>query len=277
MIIQACRKLNRNIVILLFPILFDLLAFILALSFVGFAGKGMVSIRMILEMGMPSISHLSNIPLFSSGFEFLSIAETMPLNALLVTITLVLAGAFLQGSFIGCLTAIAEDRLVAFKDLLRIGLRNWIQFILLEMIFLFGKIGITAFLAMFFGIIGVFASLVFFITLRIVFIYLEFTMVVDRVGVVGAFKKSRGYLMRSLLVTLPLVLVMYVTASLLSLALHYFWSPVTIIILTVIYAYVMTAIQLSLMTVLHETKAERYTLFSFKTAFQREKKGATAK
>ncbi|WP_318615654.1 hypothetical protein [Sporosarcina sp. YIM B06819] len=203
------------------------------------------------------MSHLSNIPLLINDMGFLSIPVEIPPIALVITITAIILGAFLQGGYIGYLAAIVENRAFSFKALVSMGLRNWIQFIILEVILFFGKIGVTALLALFFGIIGVFASLVFFITLRIIYIYLEFTMVVDRVGITGALKKSRSYLMQSILISLLLVLVMYIVSSLLSFVLHYFWSPIAVIGLTVIYAYVMTAIQLLLMTVLCQLKGER--------------------
>ena len=256
-VIDACKKLNRNIIILLCPILYDVIALTFGVSFVGFYGKDVMSIRMILEMGMPSVSHLSNIPLLMNDIGFLSIPVEIPFSALVVTITVILLGALLRGGYIGCLAAIAESKIFNFKGLVSIGLRNWIQFIILELILLFGKIGVTAFLALFFGIIGVFASLVIFITLRIIFVYLEFTMVVDRVGITGAIKKSRNYLMQSLFSSLPLVVLMYIVASLLSLFLHRFWSPVVVIIMIAIYAYMMSVIQLLLMKVLIQTKEGR--------------------
>lgn len=256
--IDACKKLNRNSIMLAFPVLFDGLALLAGLYFVGFYGKGMTSIRMILEMGMPSIGHLSNIQLPMNDMRFLSIpVEELPFITLLITITFVLMGAFLQGSYIGCLAAVAKNELVSVKFLIRVGLKNWIQFILLEIILFFGKIGLAAFLALFFGIIGVFASLVVFMTIRIVFIYLEFTMVVDGVGITKAFKKSRGYLMQSLLTSLPLIILMYTVSSVFSLALHYFWSPVMVMAMTAIYAYIMTVIQLLFMTVFVATREER--------------------
>lgn len=246
--------------LILYPIVYDLIALVIGLSIVGFYGKDIVSIRMILEMGMPSVSHLSNIPLFINNMEFFNIPVEIPPNTLIIILVAILVGAFLQGGYIGYLSSIVQDEKFSFTQFLKTGKRNWIQFIILEIIIFLGKIGVTAFLAIFFGIIGVFASLVFFITARIMFIYLEFSMVVDRTGIGPALKYSRSYFMKSIMVTLQLVLGMYVISGLISLFLHYFWSPVIVISLIFIYAYIMTAIQLALMTILWKSKkGHRFT------------------
>ncbi|MBO0600592.1 hypothetical protein I2483_02855 [Sporosarcina sp. E16_3] len=253
-VFEAFKKLHRNIILIIYPIIYDLVSLAIGMSIVGFYGKNLVSIRMILEMGIPSVSNLSNIPLLVNDIGFLTIPVEIPPITLAITITAIMIGAFLQGCYIGYLSFIAKDVKFNFKQLFKTGMGSWIQFIILEVIIFLGKIGVTAFLAIFFGIIGVFASLVFFITLRILFIYLEFTMVVDRTGLVPAIKSSRNYLMNSLMITLPLVLVMYIVSSLISLFLHYFWSPLVVIGLIFVYAYIMTAIQLALMMVLCKSK-----------------------
>ena len=263
-VFEAFKKVNRNVKVIIYPILYDLISLAIGISIVGFYGKDLISIRMILEMGIPSISNLSNIPLLVNDIGFLAIPVEIPPITLVITIITIIFGAFLQGGYIGYLSSIANEETFNFKQLVKVGMRSWIQFIILEIILFFGKIGVTAFLAIFFGIIGVFASLVFFIALRITFIYLEFTMVVDRTGIVPAIKSSRNYLMKSLMMTFPLVIVMYIVSSLISLFLHYFWSPMVVIGLILIYAYIMTAIQLSLMMVLCKTKrGQEFTVKSF--------------
>lgn len=241
--------MNKHFTIVIYPIIFDLLSIILSLYIVGFYGKEIVSIRLILEMGLPSVSHLSNTPLFMNQMEFLNIPG-VPSYSWVIVIAMIVLSAFLQGGYIYHLYRITNGRQMYFSDFLKEGKRHWLQFIILEMILYFGKIAITGFLVIFFGIIGVFAALVFFVFLRIIFIYLEFTIVVDRIHIVKALKRSREYVKKSLPKTLWIVLFMYVLSGGISLLLHLYWQLATIIILVFVYGYVMSVIQVAFMSVL---------------------------
>lgn len=260
---QSFKRLHKNLLLFIFPLVFDLLSLILGVAMVGFYGEQMISSRMILEMGLPSVSHLSNIPVIANTMDFLNVFDNVPMGTFLVIVLMIICGAFLQGGYIDYLSVAAQDTDYHTGQFFKASKRNWIQFIILEIIILLGKIAMTSFLAIFFGIIGVFASLCFFLTLRIIFIYLEFTMVIDRTGVAGAFNKSRHYLIKSMKISLVLVLMMYSITSALSFLLHYFWSLTSIIVMMVVYAYVMTVIQLIFMDTLLKAKAGH--------AFTREK------
>lgn len=214
----------------------------------------MVSIRLMLEMGLPSLSHISNIPLFINSIDFLNIPSATPSFTWIVVVLLILAGTFMQGGYISYLYSIASSKTFHVSDFLNSGKRNWLQFIFLEIILFFGKISVTAFLVLFFGIIGVFASLVFFIVLRVIFIYLEFTMVVDRMSIGSAMKRCRSYLKKSLFPTLAIIIIMYLVSGGISLLLHKFWAPNVIIGLVFIYAYIMSVIQIVFMSILYRTR-----------------------
>ncbi|KRG12015.1 hypothetical protein ACA29_13340 [Lederbergia galactosidilytica] len=78
-------------------------------------------------------------------------------------------------------------------EFVKYGKKNWLQFILLGVIMYFLKISLTAFLVIFFSTIGGFVALIALLVLRIVFIYLEFTIVLDKLPIPEALKKSRHY------------------------------------------------------------------------------------
>lgn len=258
--ITAAKRLHRNIAILLYPIINDLIALAIGLSIIGFYGKSIYSIRMILEMGIPSLSHLSNIPLFINSMEFLGLlsdtqgVDNIPSITILIVILAVIIGAFLQGGYISYLSAIVKEKGFSITQFKQAATRSWVHFVLLEGIIFLGKIAVTAFLAIFFGIIGVFASFVFALTLRIIFIYLEFSMVVDKTGIQKGMKYGRSYLIKSMWSTLPLVALMYIMTSGLSFLLHYYWSLPLVIGMIILYAYLMTIFQLVLMQTLHTAR-----------------------
>lgn len=249
-LIKAFRKFHRHLHIVIYPILFDIISLTIGWIFAGFYQENLVSIRLILEMGLPSVSHISNIPLFANNMDFLNTTSEIPTYTVMIVITLIVIGAFLQGGYISHLQAIATEQQYNFSKFIHAGNRNWIQFVILEIIIFFGKIAVAALLASFFGIIGVFASLVFFFVLRILFIYLEFSIVVDWTGITQAIRLSWGYLTKSKMPTLPLIIVLYAAASLISFVLHYMWSPLVVVSIVFFYAYVMSGIQLAFMMTL---------------------------
>lgn len=251
--VEAFKKVHHHFTLILIPILFDLLSFVIGWGIVGMDGKGRASIRLILEMGLPSAGHVSNIPVFANNLELLN-SPNLPSNTWLIVIMMMVIGAFLQGGYISCLYSIVNGKAYDFLQFLRDGKKNWMQFIFLGIILLLGKVAVTSFLVLMFNIIGVFAALVFFICLRILFIYLEFTMVVDRVSIAGALKISRGYLKNSLLLTFTFIFIMYATSSLISFLIHWFWGPLMMIGTVLVYGYVMSVIQTLFMTILCRTR-----------------------
>jgi hypothetical protein len=221
---------------------------------VGFHGEKIMSIRLILEMGMPSISHLLNTPFLMNQMEFLNIKQSIPGYTWVIVLGLILVGTFMQGGYITHLYKIITNGRMTFSEFMRHAKQHWSQFVILEMIIYFGKIAVTGFLVIFFGIIGVFASLVFFLFIRVVLIYLEFSIVVDKTNIVIAVRHSKNYLKKSFIPTLILVLLMYLFSGILSLTMHMFWQLPVIIGGIIVYAYGMTIIQASFMLTLLKAK-----------------------
>ncbi len=162
LLIQAFRQLNRHLVLVLYPLVFDLIALLIGWSLIGFYGEAQLSLRLILEMGFPSVSHILNTPLLVNTTEFFNAFERTTLLTLLIVLGMVLVGAFMQGGYIGSLYRLVADGTLRFADFLQYGKRNWLRFIFLLIIVFLAKIAVTTFLAMFFGAIGVFASFSFF-------------------------------------------------------------------------------------------------------------------
>ena len=250
---------HRHYPLILYPIIFDFISLFIGWYLIGFHGTDKISIRLILEMGLPSLGHISNIPIFTNMTDFLNVDVTIPSYTWIVVVTMIIIGAFLQGGYISYLYAIVKGNDFHFSKFLKAGKRNWMQFIFLEIIIFLAKFGLTAFLTLFFGIVGVAASLGFLFAFRVIFVYLEFTIVIDRISVSTALKNSRIYFKKSLFMTLFLIIVMYIISATLSYFLHLLWSPLTIIAFIFIYAYIMSIIQILFMDTLYKSKNNNRT------------------
>lgn len=248
------RKIHRNGIIFVYPIVYDLVALTVGLYFIGFNGQSMFSIKLILEMGFPSVGHIANIPLFANQITFLNGPVETTIYSVAIVLILIVFRTFLQGGYIQSLHTVVEGGYYSFSEFIKAGKKNWPQFIILEILLYFLKISLTAFLVIFFPGIGGFVALSTLIILRMIFIYLEFTIVLDRVPIPKALTLSRTYLAKSFLPTMLTIIVMYVICSLLSLLLHIMWSPTIVIGMIVVYIYIMTLIQLVFMTILSKIR-----------------------
>ncbi|MCJ7840797.1 hypothetical protein MUB24_07730 [Lederbergia sp. NSJ-179] len=253
---NGIRAVHRHWTIFIYPILFDLIGLALGLYFIGFYGKAITSVKLVLEMGLPSISHISNIPLFVNNFFFLTNPAEKTAFLAITLVIMLLVGAFLQGGYIRFLYMIVKKEEYSFFQFIKDGKKYWLQFILLEVIVQLLRIGLTAFLIIFFPYIGSFISLMTFIILRILFIYLEFTIVIDHVSIPDALKLSRRYLRKSFLPSLTVVMIMYLVTSSLSLVLHVRWTFSMVICVLLLYAYLMTLIQSVLMSIFCQVRAK---------------------
>ena len=251
------RKLHRNAIIFIYPIVYDLLALSLGLYLMGFNGQTMFSSKLILEMGFPSVSHISNIPLLANQVYFFNGPVDITVFTGIVVVSLIVIGAFLQGGYIHSLYAIGKNGKYSSVEFVKYGKKNWLQFILLGVIMYFLKISLTAFLVIFFSTIGGFVALIALLVLRIVFIYLEFTIVLDKLPIPEALKKSRHYFAKSFLPTSITVVIMYIISLSLSIILHKIWSPIFVIAMILFYAYIMTLIQMVFMTILSRARKEK--------------------
>jgi hypothetical protein len=250
---KTFRLLVRNPLIIMYPIILDALSFIIGLMIVGFIGVPSLSIRLILEMGIPSVSYVSNIPQLINQMQFMG--DTVSVRAWIPVIFMLLLMAFAQGGYIASLRNVVEGSPISIGQFMKDGKKYAVRFIFLFMIITAAKTAITTLLAAFLGIIGLFLSLVIFVVLRIIFIYVEYCIVVDQLNVDAAFRQSRRYFQASSFNTSAIIIVMMISSGLISLLLHYLWSPAALIIAIPICAVVMGVIQIAFMQQLLLNKA----------------------
>lgn len=243
MLFAAIRNVHYQGKIFLYPIILDVIALAIGIYLVGFIGKPMFSIKLILEMGFPSVSHISNISMFANQTTILNELDAVHVYVVLIVIILIMLRAFFQGGYIQYLSNIIKEKKYSFKQFMHAGRKYWLQFILLELVVYLLKISLAAFLLLFFPLAGSVFTLFFLIGFRIIFIYLEFTIVEENVSIPVAVKRCRKYYFKSFYPTTALIIFMYLLTSLLSYLLHQYWSYAMIFGMIVIYAYVMTIIQ----------------------------------
>lgn len=250
---KTFRLLFRNPLIMMYPIILDALSFVVGLMIVGFIGVPSLSIRLILEMGIPSVSYVSNIPQLINQMQFMG--DTISVRAWIPVIFMLLLMAFAQGGYIASLRNVAEGSPISIGQFMRDGKKYAVRFIFLFMIITAAKTAITTLLAALLGVIGLFLSLVIFVVLRIIFIYVEYCIVVDQLNVDAAFRQSRRYFQASSFNTSGLIIVMMISSGVISLLLHYSWSPAAVIIAIPVCAVVMGVIQIAFMQQLLLNKA----------------------
>ncbi|MGE7827574.1 hypothetical protein [Paenibacillus sp. NPDC093718] len=250
---KTFRLLFRNPLIIIYPIILDALSFIIGLMIVGFIGVPSLSIRLILEMGIPSVSYVSNIPQLINQMQFMG--DTISVRAWIPVIFMLLLMAFAQGGYIASLRNVVEGRPISIGQFMKDGKKYAVRFIFLFMIITAAKTAITTLLAAFLGVIGLFLSLVVFVILRIIFIYVEYCIVVNQLTVDAAFRQSRRYFQASSFNTSGIIIVMMISSGVISLLLHYLWSPAAVVVAIPICAVVMGVVQIAFMEQLLLNKA----------------------
>lgn len=246
------RLLFKNPLLLIYPIVLDALSFVIGLMIIGFIGVPSTSMRLILEMGIPSVSYVSNIPQFVNQMQFMG--ETVPVRAWIPVLMMLLLMAFAQGGYIASVRHVVEGSPISIGQFMKDGKRYWVRFIFLFMIITAAKTAMTTMLAAFLGVIGLFLSLVIFVVLRILFIYVENCIVVDQLNVDAAFRQSRRYFKASSFNTTGIIIAMMVSSAIISLVIHRLWSPAAIIIAIPLCAVVLSAIQIAFMQQMCQVK-----------------------
>lgn len=245
---DAYRRLNGAWKLVAYPFVLDALALAAGWSLAGLAGGPKWSLKWLLDIGLPSLSHISNNALLANSLDYLRVfGQDGSAAGVVVVGVLLLLRCYAQGGYIAGLQSIARGGKPDLAHFMRNGKAWFIPFIMYNIIVYIAMIGVTLGLSALFGPVGPFFSLLVFAVLRIVWIYLEFTMVVDRLSWDQVLGRSRSYWNGSRSKTAIAVVVLYVASGGISLLLHRFWSPAAVIVALLAYAYVMTGIQLALM------------------------------
>jgi hypothetical protein len=246
-IIRAFKTLNRNLFIILIPILIDLLALAAGLRFMPLYEVSESPFIIIYEIGLPSLSHILDKPLLANSFKYLAAFQELPIALILIVLSFLLFNSLGQGSYIGLLYKLVEKERVKGHHVLYYARRFWLRFFLLALILLLFQVSVITFLVLFLNLIGSFAGMLLFLFLRIFFIYFEFSMVIHDTNFTKALAKARGYFKQHAVETYMVLPLLFITAGLLSYVLHQFWSLGSIILFIVIYSYLMTGLQIALM------------------------------
>jgi len=250
---EAYRRLNGARKLVVFPVVLDALALAAGWSLAGFAGEPRQSLKWLLDIGLPSLSHISNNPLLANSLDYLRLfGRDGSAAGIAIVAVFLLFRSFAQGGYIAGLQSIATGGKPDMAHFMRNGKAMFIPFVVYNVIVYIAMIGVTLGLSALFGPAGQFFSLLVFAVLRIVWIYLEFTMVVDRLSWDQVLGRSRSYWNGngSWAKTAIAVGVLYVVSGGTSLMLHLLWSPAAVIAALLVYAYVITGIQLALMGLL---------------------------
>ncbi|MFD3272373.1 hypothetical protein ACE3MS_19970 [Paenibacillus dendritiformis] len=233
---QAFQQLRRNPIIAFVPMLLDLAILALSVAWSGWQLTSQWSYRIVLEMGLPSIMHLYNLP-FSWA------------QLLLITVW-----SFAQGGYVKALATACEGGSVDADHMVRNSLAFWVPFLGLNIAMLLAKAAVSSLLIMKFGSIGAGASLLAFAVLRIVFIYLEFTIVTDRIHFDAAFRRSAHYFKQNWPSALAMAVLLLAASGVASLAANWFAAPAAVILIIVLYSLMMSLLQTALMLTLNEAK-----------------------
>lgn len=253
--VRAFDTLRRNPSLLLYPALMDSAGLAAGWLSVGFIGTSQISVKLILDMGLPSLGHLINVPIIMNSPDFLSRHGGGPVIGL-VTLLFLLLTALMQGGYIASLDKALRGERRSFRQFLKDGRRAWVRFILFYIIVALAKTAATTLLVLIFGAVGLFASLVLFLALRIRYIYLELAMVVDHLNIDTAMRRSPFYWKEAPAATAAVVGIYYAVSALFSLLLHAFWYPLVLWAGVWLYAFVMTAVQLSFMLIIHRVRED---------------------
>ncbi|WP_195572342.1 hypothetical protein [Paenibacillus sp. 1001270B_150601_E10] len=237
-IVQAFRTLKRHPYVILQPIVIDMILLGLLLVSHAFPLESQSSSRVILSMGLPSIFQLFSLPF--SWF-------------LLVVILL---WSFGQGGYIRALVAACEDTSLPTAQIMKANTRYGLPFMFLYFALLLATSAAGALLLLLFGTIGSGAALLFFLAFRVLFVYLEFTMVTDRLPFDAAFRRAFQTLKQHWPASIGMAALILIFSGAASLIANLYTAPILLLVILVVYNVMMTLLFIALMHTYNE--ARRY-------------------
>lgn len=242
MVNRAFSALNRNLGLVLVPIFMDLMNLLLGLASTGFWGESKLSLKLALDVGLPSIATVLEHNVLAGP----ELSGSGALPAMLLALFFLLLGAFVEAGFIGLLCEAGREKAATLAAFVGYAKRFWLRMLGLRLL-ISVTIYIGGLVAMLLSIIGVIAFLVIFLILRVKYIYWEYVMVSEDIGIARAFNRSRLYFQYRTpqlnIIILSIFLANFVTA----LIVNWLWHPVVLFIAIPFYCYLATGLQLALM------------------------------
>src|SRR5690625_7645636 len=114
MLVALIHHILYKRIIFLYQIILDVIALMAGIYLVGFIGTPTYSIKLILEMGCPSVSHISNISMFANQPTILNELDAVHFYVVLIVIILIMLRAFFQGGYIQYLSSIMKEKKYSF-------------------------------------------------------------------------------------------------------------------------------------------------------------------
>lgn len=251
---RVFQKLHQNYWILFIPIAIDLGALIIGLNMIGFYGEPQISFQVILDVGLPSLSHILSTPLFVNSIKIFNLPQGISEPTPLIFLLFIVISAFSKGGLIGILYKVSQNQSIHFNDFLTYGKRFVIKFVIWMIIVNLAITAISLLFMLLFGVMSYFLVLFILIILRVLFIYVEFVFVVERAGFGEAFSLSRQYLKQSAPSVYMIIGLMFLFAGSISWFVYMFWMPLVLFLSIPVYAYVMCIVYMALMMSLNEAK-----------------------
>lgn len=246
MISESLGRLPKYPLLFLIPIIVDGLSMLLGLSRHGLGGIPHTTFKLTLQMGLPSISAVTDQGSMPVSIPFSGFGGFAPVALVYLAFTLCLS-AFLQGGYVGLLFESSKRNGLSMEKFIAYGSRFFSRFLLLQLLILALLFVLGSFLTAFMMSPGVLVFLILFILLRILFLYLEFTIVAEDCSLSQAFSRSREAFRYRTPATLPLVAVALVVNFVAALLINALWLPVFYLVFVIVYDFIGAGLQLAFM------------------------------
>lgn len=228
-IVQAYHILIRYPYIVIQPIIIDIILLAILFGTQALTLTSESSSRVLMAVGMPSMFHLFSLPF--SWFLFVAI----------------LLWSFGQGGYIRSLIASCTGTTLSMSQLMKANMRYGLPFLFLQLAMMLATSAVMALLILFFGTIGLGAGLLFFLVFRVLLIYLEFTMVTDRLSFDTALRRAFQTLKQHWPPSIAMAVSLLIFSGMASLLVNRFHSPPMLIGYLIIYDVLMSVFLLALM------------------------------
>ncbi|MFD0698110.1 hypothetical protein ACFQZT_28960 [Paenibacillus sp. GCM10027628] len=250
LLFEAFGKLSKFTLLAVIPVIVDGLSVLLGVALHGFHGSAHITLKLALQMGLPSISAVTEQGFMPGSVQIAgggAINSSSLLSILFYLALFLVVQSFLQGGYVGLLHDAANGRRLSMERFVAYGGRFFGRFLLLDILvmivlFVLGGIATTTL-----KMLGVIVFMIIFLLLRVQFLYLEFTLVGDDCSISEAFTRSLDAFRRRTPNTLPLVGVTLVINLVAGLLVNMLWLPFIFFVLLVVYDIVCAVLQLAFM------------------------------